>query len=41
LDNLSARLALLFGEEARLDVARDGTFATVRLSLPRSGVVKA
>jgi len=36
LDNLTARLALLFGAEARLVVDRDGGRSTVRLSLPRS-----
>lgn len=35
LDNLSARLALLYGPKARLEVARNGAYATVRLSLPR------
>lgn len=36
LDNLSSRLALLFGPDARLEVARNGKFATVRMSLPRT-----
>jgi sensor histidine kinase YesM len=36
LDNLSARLALLFGAEARLETQPDGAYATVRLSLPRA-----
>jgi len=35
LDNLSARLALLFGGEARLEVARDGKYFTTRMSFPR------
>jgi sensor histidine kinase YesM len=35
LDNLTARLALLFGAEARLVVDRDGGRSAVRLSLPR------
>lgn len=34
LDNLSARLALLYGPNAQLEVARDGAHTTVRLSLP-------
>jgi sensor histidine kinase YesM len=35
LDNLSGRLALLFGGEARLETMRNGKYATVRVSLPR------
>lgn len=35
LDNLSARLALLFGGAARLEVAHDGKYFTTRMSLPR------
>jgi sensor histidine kinase YesM len=34
LDNLAARLHLLFGEEARLETARNGKYAIVRLSFP-------
>jgi two-component system, LytTR family, sensor histidine kinase AlgZ len=36
LDNLASRLALLCGPDARLEAARNGKFATVRMSLPRS-----
>ncbi len=36
LDNLLARLVLLFGPDARLEVDRDGARRTVRLSLPRN-----
>jgi LytS/YehU family sensor histidine kinase len=35
LDNLSGRLTLLFGGEARLETVRNGKYATVRVSLPR------
>jgi sensor histidine kinase YesM len=35
LDNLSGRLALLFGGEARLESMRNGKYATVRVSIPR------
>jgi len=34
LDNLSGRLKLLFGEEARLEFARNGAHAAVRVSFP-------
>jgi two-component system sensor histidine kinase AlgZ len=34
LDNLSGRLTLLFGPEARLETTRDGNCASVRISLP-------
>lgn len=36
LDNLSARLALLFAPRAGLTFARNNGFATVRVALPRS-----
>jgi LytS/YehU family sensor histidine kinase len=39
LDNLSARLALLFGPGARLAVSRDSARATVRISLPCNGAM--
>jgi signal transduction histidine kinase len=35
LDNLTARLALLFGAGARLEVAQDGMYFTVRISFPQ------
>jgi hypothetical protein len=35
LDNLTARLALLFGGDARLEVARDGKYFTTRMSFPQ------
>ncbi|MGO9012428.1 MAG: sensor histidine kinase [Bryobacteraceae bacterium] len=35
LDNLAARLALLFGGAARLEVARDGKLFTTRMSFPQ------
>lgn len=35
LDNLSARLALLFGGGARLEVARSGKYFTTRMSFPQ------
>jgi len=34
LDNLAARLALLFGSEARLEAVRNGRFFTARMSFP-------
>lgn len=34
LDNLSARLALLFGGDARLEVVRNGEYFTTRMSFP-------
>ena len=35
LDTLAGRLALLFGQEARLETFRNGRYAGVRVSLPR------
>ncbi len=35
LDSLSGRLFLLFGAGARLETVRNGTYASVRVSLPR------
>jgi LytS/YehU family sensor histidine kinase len=35
LDNLSARLALLFGGAARLEVARNGKYFSTRMSFPQ------
>jgi LytS/YehU family sensor histidine kinase len=35
LDNLAARLTLLFGGDARLEAVRDGQFFTARMSFPR------
>jgi len=40
LDNLSARLALLFGPATALSVARDGAYSAVRISLPANGARK-